>query len=141
MAKRQKPTPEQRIAEYVDSPLMTQRVRFGKEISVRISGNYGVYRTWTKLTKKENGECTCPSDWWPCKHIHALRETWNRNPQSFFDLDQFLAELFERPKAELVEAIGQIVKQSPEFLRVFGIAGFEEEDDEDEEDGIDWEVE
>jgi hypothetical protein len=136
MASRAKKTPEQRIAEYIDSPLMTQRVRFGKQLSVRITGNYGAYRTSMKLTKKENGECTCPSEWWPCKHIHALRETWKINPHSFFDLDQFLAELSERSKSELIEAIGQIVIHSPEWLRVFGVPGFEEKDEDDQDE--DW---
>jgi hypothetical protein len=117
--------------------MMTQRVRFGKQLSVRIAGNYGVYRTVTSQGKKVTGDCTCPSEWRPCKHVHALRETWKTNPQSFFDLDQFLAELFDQPKANLIEAIGQIVMQSPECLRVFGVPGFEEEEAEGEE--SDWE--
>jgi hypothetical protein len=139
LAKRQTRTPEQRIAEYVDSPLMTQRVRFGKQLSARIAGNYGVYRTQTSRGKKVDGHCTCPSDWWPCKHIHALRETWKANPHSFFDMDQFLVELFEQPKTKLVEAIGQMVMQSPACLRVFGVPGFEECDENEDEEDSNWE--
>lgn len=140
MARRRSRTPEQRIAEYVDSPLMMQRIRFGKQLSARILGNYGVYRTRTSQGKKVTGECTCPSEWRPCKHVHALRETWKINPHSFFDLDQFIAELFELPKGELIEAIEQMVVASPEMLQFFGVPGFEndsgEEDKFEEED--DW---
>ena len=139
MARRQRPTPEQRIAEYVDSPMMTHRVRFGKQLSARILGNYGVYHTLAGQGKKVTGECTCPSDWWPCKHVHALRETWKINPHSFFDLDQFIAELFDQPKAKLIEAIEKMLVASPEMLQFFGVPGFEVEevdgdgcDDEDE---------
>lgn len=135
-AARQKPTPEQRIAVYVDSPMMTQRVRQAKQVSARILGNYGVYRTQVnvgKKTKTPSGFCSCPSDWQPCKHIRALRETWDRNPESFFDLDQWLAELFDLPKAKLVEAIAKIVMQSPECLSEFGVPGFEVDETEDDE--------
>jgi hypothetical protein len=127
-----KTTAEQRIAEYVDSPMMRQRVRQGKQISARIHGNYGVYRTQVSTTKKVTGYCTCPSDWQPCKHIHALRETWAVNPKSFFDLDQWLAELFDQPKAKLIDAIAKIVMRSPECLGEFGVPGFEEDEDDDE---------
>jgi hypothetical protein len=140
MAKRQTQTLEDRIAPYVNSPLMTQRVRSGKEVSARVEGNFGIYRTKTTLGKKEDGDCTCPSELWPCKHIYALRETWKLNPHSFFDLDQFLAELSEEPKVKLIEAIAQIVTRSPEWLSVFGVLGFEEVDEE-EDDESDWEEE
>jgi hypothetical protein len=137
MATRQKPSFEQRVAEYVDSPLMTQRVQHGKQVSARIAGNYGVYRTQvvcSKKSKKLTGECTCPSELWPCKHVHALRATWEANPESFFDLDGWLKKLAEEPKASLVEAISNMVVAEPGLLSVFGVPGFEEEaeDDEDE---------
>ncbi len=137
-AARQKPTPEQRIAEYVDSPMMTHRLRTGKQVSARILGNYGVYRTEVSTTRKgkmPTGCCTCPSDWQPCKHVYALRETWEVNPASFFDLDQWLAELFDQPKAKLIDAIAKIVARSPECLSEFGVPGFEE--DEDDEEAVD----
>jgi len=108
-------------------------VRFGKQLFARDQGNYGDYRTRTTLAKKVTGDCSCPSDWWPCKHVHALRETWKISPQSFFDLDQFLAELFDQPKAKLVEAIGQIVRKSPECRQVLGVRGFEDEDEDENE--------
>lgn len=133
MATRPKPTFEERVAEYVDSPLLTQRVRFGKQLFARIAGNYGVYRTQARQSKKVTGDCTCPSELWPCKHIHALRATWDANPKSFFDLDGWLKELSQQSKASLVEAIGKMVAQSPDLLSLFGVPGFEDEvaDDED----------
>ena len=134
MATRRKQTFEDRVAEYVDSPLMTQRVRCGKQISARIAGNFGVYRTVATRSKKVTGECTCPSELWPCKHIHALRATWEANPDSFFNLDDWLLELTEKPKAELIEAIEQMVLLSPDCLSVFGIPGFDEDDEEYEDD-------
>lgn len=139
MASRRKQTPEERIAEYVDSPRMTQRLRHKKKLSARIQGNYGVYRTRAKLTKKVDGGCTCPSDWWPCKHVQALRKTWDVNPESFLDLDEVLAELSDWTKASLIEAIGQTVMEWPQCLCMFGVPGFDE--DEDEEDDDEWDGE
>lgn len=133
MAARQKPSFDERVAEYVDSPLVTQRVRYGKQVSARIAGNYGVYRTQVSQSKKLTGDCTCPSELWPCKHVHALRATWEANPQSFFDLDDWLEKLEKEPRASLVEAIRNIVTAEPGLLSVFGVPGFEEEAEEDAE--------
>jgi uncharacterized Zn finger protein len=135
MATREKPSFEERVTEYVDSPQMTHRVRYGKQVSARIVGNFGTYRTQTSQakSKKVTGECTCPSEIWPCKHVYALRETWQANPNSFFDLDDWLKKLAEEPKATLVEAIRNMVESEPALLSVFGVPGFdEEEDDEDD---------
>lgn len=134
-----KSTPEQRIAEYVDSPLMTHRLRQGKTASARIQGNYGVYRTEVSVDKRgrtPSGTCTCPSDWQPCKHIYALRETWEINPASFFDLDQWVAELFEWPKSKLIDAVVKVLERYPECLADFGVPGFESEPNDDAQD--DW---
>ena len=134
MATRYKPSFEDRVAEYVDSPEMTHRIRCGKELSARIQGNYGSYRTQVRLTKskKVTGDCSCPSEIVPCKHIYALRETWDANPDSFFAVDDWLKGLAQQSKAELVEAIERIVKEYPETLGVLGVEGFEEVEEEDE---------
>ena len=135
MAARQKPTFEDRVAEYVDSPLVTKRVRYGRKVAAHIHGNFGVYRTFvSQASKNITGGCSCPSEISPCKHIHALRATWEANPDSFFDLDEWLARLAKQSKAELIESIGQMVVQSPELLGLFGVAGF----DEDEKDADDY---
>jgi hypothetical protein len=132
MATRQKPTFDDRVAEYVDSPLVTQRLRHGKQVSARIEGNFGVYRTQVTQSKKLVGDCSCPSELWPCKHIHALRATWAANPNSFFDFDAWLKKLADEPKESLVEAIGNMVLACPTLFSVFGVPEFEEEKDEDE---------
>ncbi len=133
MATRQKRSFDERVAEYVDSPLMTQWVAYGKHISARIAGNFGAYRTQASRSKKLTGECTCPSEIWPCKHVYALRATWEANPGSFFNLDSWLKKLADEPKASLVEAIRNMVVEFPQLLSVFGVPGFEEESEDDEE--------
>ncbi len=128
---RRAPTSDDRVAVYVDSPLMTHRVRFKRRLSARIHGNYGVYRTWVLLGRQRlDSGCTCPSDWRPCKHVHALEDTWRANPRSFFDVGGFLKTLAGRPKAELVEAIGRLIGRAPEGLAALGVKGFEDEEPE-----------
>jgi hypothetical protein len=139
MATRHKPTFDDRVKEYVDSPMMTQRLRHERIVTARIDGNFGVYRTTVDLkAKKLAGECTCPSEVWPCKHLHALRATWKKNPDSFFDFDNWLAALAKEPNETLVEAIRNMVLHSPSLLTVFGVAGFEEFGDDDEYDRDDY---
>ena len=134
MAMRHKLTFEERVQEYVDSPMMTQRMRHENCISSQIRGNFGVYRTTVDLkAKKVAGECTCPSELWPCKHVHALRATWDKNPDSFFNLDDWLAALPKEAKESLVESIRNMVLHSPNLLTLFGVPGFEE-DENDEDD-------
>ena len=130
MATRKRPTMEDRVAEYVDSPSMRMRVKYKKQISARILGVYGDYRTSVSRTlKNANGTCSCPSEIWPCKHILALRKTWDVNPDSFFDLDKFLKDLGKQPQEWLVEMIGSITSQFPECLSVLGVPGFDAEDE------------
>lgn len=59
MAKRNKSRePVDRAAEYIDSPLMTQRLHHKNRLSVRITGNYGTYRTQLGIGKKHDFSCT-----------------------------------------------------------------------------------
>jgi uncharacterized Zn finger protein len=127
---------ERRIAEYVDSRRMTQRLRNGDVISARIEGNYGDYRTEVRVRgKKVEGECSCPSEYWPCKHVFALRRTSEKKPESFLDWQWFLGELTGYSQEKLIEAIGRMVVERPGHLVGFGVPGFEiaEELDEDGE--------
>jgi hypothetical protein len=129
MTARHKPTFDDRVREYVDSPMMTQRIRYEKYVSAQIRGNFGVYRTTTIFNAmKVTGECSCPSELWPCKHVHALRATWEEHPETFFNFDNWLAELPKQPKASLVEAIRNMVLHSPNLLSVFGVPGFEDDE-------------
>jgi uncharacterized Zn finger protein len=131
LARARKTIQQDRAAEYIDSPMMTQRVRFKKQLSAQIDGRYGTYRTQAKLTGRIDGQCTCPSEWWPCKHVRALRATWDRSPESFLDLEQCLRKVATQPKARLVAAIRQMVLKSPQCLTVLGIAGFDERTEEE----------
>jgi hypothetical protein len=118
-----------RARPYIDSPLMTQRVRLGPQISARIDGSYGVYRTQKHTGLRGSGTCNCPSERWPCKHLRALEATWRANPTSFFDVQRFLDSLALHSKAELVRAIGDMALRAPEALAVFGVADFIDRDD------------
>jgi uncharacterized Zn finger protein len=114
---------------------MTHRVHFERQLSARIQGNYGIYRTWVRVASRAlDFGCTCPSDWQPCKHGTALELTWRENPKSFFDVDGFLKGVASRPKAELIQVIGKLIARAPEGLAALGIKGFDAEDDEDGED-------
>jgi len=124
---------DDRATEYVDSPMMTRRLRSGGSVSAQIAGRYGDYRTQVRLTRKLDGACTCPSDFWPCKHVRALRATWETNPDSFLDVQAFLRGLDARGKAELIETVGKIVLAFPQTLGLFGVAGFGETDDGDDD--------
>ncbi|MEO8624417.1 MAG: SWIM zinc finger family protein [bacterium] len=124
-----RPKGEDAAVEYVDSPMMTKRLRFNRSVSAEIAGRYGDYRTRLRLTRKLDGDCTCPSDSWPCKHVRALRATWEANPDSFFDADAFLRTLQSVAKAELIETIGRIIVAFPQTLGLFDVAGFDETED------------
>jgi SWIM zinc finger len=126
VAKSRKTVHEDRAAEYIDSSLMTQRLRFKKQLSARIDGRYGTYRTQVRLTSKIDGECTCPSEGWPCKHVRALRSTWEKNPDSFLDLEEYLRDIETRPKAQLVDIIRRMVLNLPQCLGVLGVSEFQE---------------
>ena len=138
--KRRASTVADRVEAYVDSPLMTHRVHFRRQLFARIQGSYGVYRTWVRTgSRRLDSGCTCPSEWQPCKHVNALELTWRENPTSFFDVDGFLKTLAGRPKAELIDAIGKLISRAPEGLAALGIKGFDyDEDEETEEDDDAW---
>jgi hypothetical protein len=114
--------------EYINSSLTTQRLRDGRQLSARIDGRYGTYRTTVRLSRRLDGDCTCPSDIQPCKHIRALRATWEPNPDSFFDVRAFLRSLDGYEKPQLIEAIGRIIAVFPPALGAFGVPGIAVED-------------
>ncbi|MFO0919055.1 MAG: SWIM zinc finger family protein [Planctomycetaceae bacterium] len=130
--KRPKKPSVDRALEYIDSPMMTQRLRFGKRLSARIAGTYGTYRTQVRLDDPEETSCTCPSEVWPCKHVRALEATWKQNPESFYDLETLLAKLLKQSKADLLAVIADMAFTAPESLSVFGIDEFASGDVADE---------
>jgi len=111
---------------------MTHRVHYRRQLAARIQGSYGIYRTWLQLGRGTESECSCPSDWRPCKHVRALRLTWKENPDSFFNLQRFVKQLSTLSKADLLDAIAKMSMRSPKGLAAFGVAEFAEEEVEPE---------
>jgi uncharacterized Zn finger protein len=123
-----------RVAEYIDSDRIRQRLKVGDEIACVIDGNYGTYRTKTSLKQKSKASCSCPSDYYPCKHVVALLETYRIHPRSFLDFDREIErkELRGMGRDELLRLIRKMVLASPSSLEALGVRGFgaEEEDGE-----------
>lgn len=134
--KREKPTTTERALEYIDSPRMVRRLRYGNSVSAEILGNYGKYRTEVQLGKSQQAACTCPSEVWPCKHVIALNATWECHPETFFDLQTWLDGLAKQSKTDLLKLIGTMAMTAPVVLGACGIEEFmpnDESDDYDEQ--------
>jgi uncharacterized Zn finger protein len=125
-AKRAKQKRPDRALEYVDSPMMQQRLRYRRELSARIQGNYGVYRTRVRIGSVETSSCTCPSEVWPCKHVRAMLATWKSNPDSFYNLEALLTGLADTQKENLIKMIAAMVVAAPECLAALGVDEFAE---------------
>lgn len=123
-----------RVAEYVDSDRMHQRLKVGGEIAYVIDGNYGTYRTRANLKRKSEASCSCPSDYYPCKHVDALLKTYRVNPRSFLDFDVEIEKkkLDRMGRAELLQLIREMVLASPTSLEAMGLEGFGPEEDDEE---------
>ncbi|MBI3990305.1 MAG: SWIM zinc finger family protein [candidate division NC10 bacterium] len=132
-------TVSDRVAEYVNSPRLRQRVKIGKTLSCTIDGNYGTYQTRVTLARSQikDATCTCPSDYWPCKHAHALAVTYQEAPESFVDVEKLLRTLKQKTKEELLDLLRQMILIAPSCLQALGVEGFEEPD-EDEGDEERW---
>jgi uncharacterized Zn finger protein len=127
---------DERVAEYVNSPRLSQRLKVGTEISCVVDGNSGVYRTSLSLKRPGGSWCTCPSEYVPCKHVAALRETYKLRPRSFADLDGVVKKLASKEKGELLKVIRAMAVAAPTSLSALGVKGFEpaEDSERDEED-------
>ena len=124
----------ERIAEYTDSPRLKQRIRVGKTIACTVDGNHGRYQTRVVLERSGKGrdaECSCPSDYWPCKHAGALMLTYRESPDSFLDVDKLLAGLKQKGRDKLLKLIQKMMAASPACLKALGVKEFEQEGDED----------
>ncbi len=128
---------EDRVAEYIDSPRLRQRLKVDQQISCVVDGNYGIYRTQASLkSKTKSFSCSCPSDDYPCKHVVALLRTYKIHPRSFLDLHAIMKRLVKMEKPELLEVIRKMVVESPPSLSALGVKGFDEPRiDYDEEEG------
>lgn len=138
-----KGTPEKKELEYIGSPRMRQRVKAGSRLSVRISGNYGVYRTSLKADrdKKFTYSCTCPSSYYPCKHAAALAYTYLKEPETFFEVDSLQPRLEQMDKEQLTSLLLTCLTEHPRLLTVLGFVAQEEEEEEKEEEWEDEEEE
>jgi hypothetical protein len=114
---------------------MTQRLRYRRDLSARITGSYGVYRTRMRIGTSSEGACSCPSESWPCKHVRALEATWNSNPTSFLDLETFVAGLGDRPKVDLLDLIARMGMLAPESLVACGLDVGGADDNAERDDG------
>lgn len=123
----------ERIAEYTDSPQLKRRIKVGNNISCTVHGNYGRYQTMVVLErsgKGKNAECTCPSEYWPCKHANALILTYRKYPDSFLDVNKLLTSLKRKGRADLLKLIQKMIEISPLCLRALGVKKFDQEEEE-----------
>ena len=116
---------EQRVAEYVDSDFLRQRLRTGNRLSCLIEGRHGNYITSIDLNDRLDFSCSCPSEQYPCKHVDALLETYTVNRKSFIDLDRLLKKLAKLEKSELLDKMRSMIIISPPALSALGVSGFE----------------
>ena len=129
------PTFADRIAEYVDSPMMSRRVKIGRTACCTIRGRYGIYQTRITLTRTnrcKDASCTCPSDYWPCKHAAALAETFLKKPETFMDADKLVDGLGKKGTKEILRLMRGMIAAAPSALQALGVNGFAEEDEEDD---------
>jgi len=123
-----------RVAEYVDSDRMFHWLRLGRVVTCNIQGNYGTYRTSATIKGKWEGDCSCPAEYWPSKHMDALRLTFQMRPRTFVDIDSLVKRRLEkRSQAELVGIIREMVVKAPATLGVLGVKGYEDDSEHDED--------
>lgn len=129
---------DDRVGEYVNSPRLGQRLRIGNEVSCVVDGNSGIYRTSFDLKLRAASWCTCPSEYDPCKHVLALRQTYKLRPRSFVDLEGVLNQkLAKKDRAGLLKVILAMAKASPPALAAVGVKGFEPPDEIPDDDADD----
>ena len=98
-------------------------------------GRYARYRVQTRIDTPDHkkNSCTCWSEYFPCKHMHALVQTYQKRPQSFVDVEPVLAPLQTKSAAELLNIIQHMVEIAPTALHALGVKGFEEKLDDEED--------
>ena len=125
---------KERVADYVDSPRLRQRLKIDQQISCTVDGNYGIYKTEASLKKQGSFSCSCPSEDYPCKHVGALLQTYKNHPRSFLDLEKMIKnKLAKMEKPALLRLIRKMILESPSSLSALGVKGFEEPERDDEE--------
>ena len=79
------------------------------------------YRVTVELTPTGIAatDCSCPYDWGgDCKHIVALLLTYVEESDVIDSLDILFATLEEKPKANLLQVISELLKRAPELVPI-----------------------
>ena len=124
---------EDRVAEYVNSPRLYHRLKWGKVVSCTVAGNGGEYRTRAALRGIKDSECSCPYEGFPCKHIVAVQQTYKARPKTFHDVDALLKKRRRKTADELLDDMRKMIRASPSGLAGLGVPGFEAVDNTDDE--------
>jgi uncharacterized Zn finger protein len=133
---------EQQLAQAIDEKTFhraqpyvrefTHRLCSGHAISGRLAGPHGVYIVSLTIEGSTlTPTCSCTSDAGFCRHVIALGLTYIEEPQSFYDLRTLRAELEQHPHGELVDLIMRMSTRYPQTLKMLGVGGFDDEEDED----------
>ena len=87
-------------------------------------GNYGIYNIKIKIdgNKTDTFSCSCPSDYYPCKHIGIIKEAIDnriaknnparRDKENAITVEEVLKDV---PHKELIDFIVRHAKHNPEF--------------------------
>ena len=85
-------------------------------------GNYGIYtvKIQTDGKKTVNFSCSCPSDYYPCKHIpmveEAIKERIAKKPKNNAEHEVTLEQLLKDvPQKELCDFIARQAQYNPQF--------------------------
>jgi hypothetical protein len=90
----------------------------------KYQGNYGIYKIKIKLHngKVDDFSCSCPSDYYPCKHIGMIKEAIDQRvikmkkapTEETISVEKLLQNV---PHKELVDFIVQQAKYNPELTK------------------------
>jgi hypothetical protein len=119
------PTVRANAEELVDADIMMKRLRDGSEISCTfISFNRAIHCSVSARKYSLQELCTCEANYF-CRHAAALVRTWLDHPETFFELNDFLDELDDHSKADLLTMLRRLVGRYPgSSLEVLGKEGF-----------------
>ncbi len=120
-----------RVDEYVDSPRLRRRRRTGDDLRGVVDGNYGTYHVGASLRAERASSCTCPCEFSPCKHVAALRETYEVNPRSFLDASAIERGVADLDHDEALELLARIARRFPVELIAAGTGAARETRDTD----------
>ena len=108
--------------EYFDDGAIGNATLHGYTLSGTCEGTDAVpYRVTAELTPTGIADtyCSCPySGEGDCKHGVALLTTYIEAPETILSVDSLLAELSNRPRANLLRVLAELLKRKPELALV-----------------------